>query len=116
MDRLKINQKSVVLILATSAFRILISIYTITESKNGRVMVKYSNRLPVYRSNTFCLIQDDEYISKDAATLTRATQSVRLNHEMGEGILSHTLIAMYYISLSNTSMQLVFFFYKAFWV
>ena len=45
---------------------ILIKIYAITESKHGKAMVN-GNRLPIYRSNTFCLIRDDEYISKDAA-------------------------------------------------
>ena len=72
-------------------FCILINIYAITGSKkveqcnrlHVNMFTEYSNRVHVDRSNTFSLIQDNEYISKDAATLKRATKSVRLNHEMG---------------------------------
>ena len=96
--------------------RILINIYVIMECKNGRAMVKYGNRQPIYKSNTFCLIKADDYRSKNTA-ICHVQLSVRSkNHEMGEAILSHTLIAKNYISRCNITMRLVFSVSKAFWI
>ena len=66
---------------------ILKNIYMIMECKNGRAMVKYGNRQPIYKSNTFCLIKADDYRSKNTA-IWHVQLSVRSkNHEMGESYL-----------------------------
>ena len=51
-----------------------------TECKNGRTLVKYGNHRPLIEI-------------KQHRTVTRATQSVRLNREVREGILPPTLLS-----------------------
>ena len=57
--------------------------YAITECKNGKALVKHGNFLPWLDI-------------KRQRTVTRATQSVRLNREMREGTLPPTPIAKTY--------------------